>query len=621
MSFFYGDIKSDEIQTTSSIKIKEISDAPDDTEAYGQLWVKTATPNELYFTTDAGDDIQITSGTGMAGSSGATQLSGLSDVKIDESNFTDGFLIQTNSDGSAPTTGTLSSANNNIGIGKNVLKSLTSGDYNLVLGGGASSTSGPGSKITSGHSNIILGKDAGENIVTGYRNIAIGNDSLTGSHEIPIDAGEYNICIGEDSGSGLAGDCDNNIGIGGQNLIETPVVHSGTAQAGNSTTITLATDASSNNSEYTNHRIYISGGTGSDQKKSISSYNGTSKVLTISGSWDTAPDATSQYKIFREQNSNVCIGYQSGKNNLGNYHICIGSYSGNDMSNSSEYNTFIGMRSGDANSGSITGSGNIGIGPSSCYNLTSGINNTCVGRRAGYDLTTGQSNTLIGYDAGDLLTSGYQNTLIGHSSGDLLTTGYQNTIIGSSSDPSANDATNQTVIGYNATGQGDNTVTLGNSSVTNIYMAQDSGAAIHCNTIELGNASDTTIARSSAGVVTIEGNTIRTGTVAVANGGTGQTSYTDGQLLIGNTTGNTLTAATLTAGSGISITNGNGSITIASSVSLGSASSEPGNDTGSIGDMKLVLDTTHGQDYYLYVKVTTGQSDMGNWRRTNLSSI
>jgi hypothetical protein len=53
------------------------------------------------------------------------------------------------------------------------------------------------------------------------------------------------------------------------------------------------------------------------------------------------------------------------------------------------------------------------------------------------------------------------------------------------------------------------------------------------------------------------------GTLAVANGGTGQTSYTNGQLLIGNTTGNTLTKATLTAGSGISITNGTGSITIA----------------------------------------------------------
>jgi hypothetical protein len=55
-----------------------------------------------------------------------------------------------------------------------------------------------------------------------------------------------------------------------------------------------------------------------------------------------------------------------------------------------------------------------------------------------------------------------------------------------------------------------------------------------------------------------------TGTVAVANGGTGQTSYTNGQLLIGNTTGNTLTKATLSAGTGISITNGTGSISIAS---------------------------------------------------------
>jgi hypothetical protein len=54
-----------------------------------------------------------------------------------------------------------------------------------------------------------------------------------------------------------------------------------------------------------------------------------------------------------------------------------------------------------------------------------------------------------------------------------------------------------------------------------------------------------------------------TGTLPVANGGTGQTSYTDGQLLIGNTTGNTLAKATLTAGTGISVTNGAGSISIA----------------------------------------------------------
>jgi hypothetical protein len=59
-----------------------------------------------------------------------------------------------------------------------------------------------------------------------------------------------------------------------------------------------------------------------------------------------------------------------------------------------------------------------------------------------------------------------------------------------------------------------------------------------------------------------------TGTLPVANGGTGQSSYTDGQLLIGNTTGNTLAKATLTAGTGITVTNGSGSITIANSLPL-----------------------------------------------------
>ena len=42
--------------------------------------------------------------------------------------------------------------------------------------------------------------------------------------------------------------------------------------------------------------------------------------------------------------------------------------------------------------------------------------------------------------------------------------------------------------------------------------------------IELGHASDTTISRDSAGVVSIEGAVVRTGTVAVADGGTGATT-------------------------------------------------------------------------------------------------
>lgn len=54
----------------------------------------------------------------------------------------------------------------------------------------------------------------------------------------------------------------------------------------------------------------------------------------------------------------------------------------------------------------------------------------------------------------------------------------------------------------------------------------------------------------------------RSTVVSPTYGGTGQNTYTDGQLLIGNSSGTTLTKSTLTAGIGISIVNGNGSITI-----------------------------------------------------------
>jgi hypothetical protein len=73
--------------------------------------------------------------------------------------------------------------------------------------------------------------------------------------------------------------------------------------------------------------------------------------------------------------------------------------------------------------------------------------------------------------------------------------------------------------------------------------------------------------------ITTSGTLTLGGTLAVANGGTGQTTYTDGQLLIGNTTGNTLTKATLIAGTNISITNGSGSITISSTAGTGTVTS------------------------------------------------
>jgi hypothetical protein len=102
------------------------------------------------------------------------------------------------------------------------------------------------------------------------------------------------------------------------------------------------------------------------------------------------------------------------------------------------------------------------------------------------------------------------------------------------------------------------------------------------------------VSSSLTSVGTIATGTWSASTIAVDKGGTGQTSYTDGQLLIGNTTGNTLDKATLTGGSGVSITNGGGSIEISASldkINEGNTEAEVV-DTGSDGHFKVTTEGT-----------------------------
>jgi hypothetical protein len=65
----------------------------------------------------------------------------------------------------------------------------------------------------------------------------------------------------------------------------------------------------------------------------------------------------------------------------------------------------------------------------------------------------------------------------------------------------------------------------------------------------------------TGGPITSVGTLTLGGTLAVANGGTGVTATSTGKLLIGKTDGS-MAAATLTAGTGVTITNGDGVITI-----------------------------------------------------------
>jgi hypothetical protein len=106
----------------------------------------------------------------------------------------------------------------------------------------------------------------------------------------------------------------------------------------------------------------------------------------------------------------------------------------------------------------------------------------------------------------------------------------------------------------------DGNIIVGNGSA----WVAESGATARTS---LGLGSIATQASSS---VSISGGAITGITdLAVADGGTGQGSYTNGQLLVGNTTGNTLAKATITAGTGISVTNGASAITIANTQSAG----------------------------------------------------
>jgi len=158
------------------------------------------------------------------------------------------------------------------------------------------------------------------------------------------------------------------------------------------------------------------------------------------------------------------------------------------------------------------------------------------------------------------------------------------TIGGTATDPTVDLSTSYagqatiTTLGTIATG------TWNGSSISTTYTdAKLQTLTGTANRITIGGTStDPTvdISASYVGQATITTlGTIATGTwgattIAVDKGGTGQTSYTDGQLLIGNTTGNTLNKATLTGTSNqVTVTNGSGSIILSTPQDIATGSS------------------------------------------------
>jgi len=90
--------------------------------------------------------------------------------------------------------------------------------------------------------------------------------------------------------------------ITGQSHILTSWKHyTGTVRDATSSTITLANNAggATNTGDYVGQPVFIVRGKGAGQSATVSSYNSSTLVLTINGTWSTTPDTTSIYSIGR----------------------------------------------------------------------------------------------------------------------------------------------------------------------------------------------------------------------------------------------------------------------------------------------------------------------------------
>ena len=139
----------------------------------------------------------------------------------------------------------------------------------------------------------------------------------------------------------------------------------------------------------------------------------------------------------------------------------------NNSNSSGVGNVALGYHAMFANT---SGSSNVAIGLTALDSNTSGGDNVVIGADAMETSTTSSFNVAIGHEALKDLNSGGHNIAIGNDAGNGITTGSQSIIIGSQADASDVTSQNEIVIGYNLSGNGSNTVTIGNSSITTNYF-------------------------------------------------------------------------------------------------------------------------------------------------------
>lgn len=151
--------------------------------------------------------------------------------------------------------------------------------------------------------------------------------------------------------------------------------------------------------------------------------------------------------------------------NTGDENCSFGSYSLNAATSGSN-NCGFGFESLNA---LTTGDNNCGFGSSSLHDLTTGDRNVGVGNFSASGITTGEYNVAVGDNALVNVGPTDYNVAVGYSSAGFGFDCSNGVYLGAVTRSTTN-ATNEIVIGYSAVGQGDNSVIIGNASITDTHF-------------------------------------------------------------------------------------------------------------------------------------------------------
>jgi len=373
----------------------------------------------------------------------------------------------------------------NTGIGMYAGLYNVTGQNNTYLGYNA----GAGASGQSNSGNTAVGKDAMLSVRDGSYNCAMGEmalDSLTD--------GLRNVAIGYGSliTSTSAIDC---VAIGKDAMADGNVTSAavGSIAIGQSALKALTSGAGSIAIGYQALNTHTEGSR--NMAIGYGAMNETNATAAADGGAGGTPGTLASV-------DNIFIGYDSGGGTWAgsdsNSNVAIGNYSMDAAMDGANDNTAVGH---NALTGVTSGNNNTALGSTTLSACITGSENTAVGKNAlanhnsttatavGYGaLTSANSanNTAVGFQALYHQSSGADNVAMGRRAGryygastSALATATDCIYIGDLARANADSMTNEIVIGADAIGGGSNTVTLGNDSVTDVYMASDSGATVH----------------------------------------------------------------------------------------------------------------------------------------------